>query len=80
VHPSVDTQGNEGLRYPEWQKPYQQALLEHDEKKLKERIAAVEAAISNRLRAITGDANHHAERQAIEDALSLLRILKNTNR
>jgi hypothetical protein len=73
---SKETKTDEDIRYAEWQEPYQQALLELDQKKLIERIAAAETAISNRLRAIAGDSNHHAERQAIEDALSSLRVLK----
>ena len=71
-----ETKTVEGIRYPEWQKPYQQALLELDQEKLRDRIAAAETAISNRLRALAGDSNHHAERQASEDALSSLRVLK----
>ena len=73
---STETKADEGIRYEEWREPYQQALLEIDQDKLSERIAATETAISNRLRAIAGDSNHHAERQAIEDALSSLRVLK----
>lgn len=73
---SKETKTDDDIRYAEWQEPYQQALLELDQKKLRERIAAAETAISNRLRAIAGDANHHAERQAIDDALSSLRVLK----
>ncbi|PYX60684.1 MAG: hypothetical protein DMG76_01755 [Acidobacteria bacterium] len=73
---SNETNTDEGIPYAEWREPYQQALLELDQKKLIERIAAAETAISNRLRAIAGDSNHHAERQAIEDALSSLRVLK----
>ena len=73
---STETKTDEDIRYAEWREPYQQALLELDQEKLSERIAATETAISNRLRAIAGDSNHHAERQAIEDALSSLRVLK----
>lgn len=65
-----------GLPYPEWQKPVQEALIELDENKFERRIAAAETAIFNRLRAIAGSSNHGAERQAIEDALALLRALK----
>ncbi len=71
-----ETKADEDIRYAEWQEPYQQALLELDQKKLRERIAAAETAISNRLRGIAGNSNHHAERQAIDDALSSLRALK----
>lgn len=76
---SKETKTDEDIRYAEWREPYQQALLELDQDKLSERIAATETAISNRLRAIAGDSNHHAERQAIEDALSSLRVLKRNN-
>ena len=73
---SKETKTDEDIRSAEWREPYQQALLELDQKKLSERIAAAEMAISNRLRAFAGDSNHHAERQAIDDALSSLRVLK----
>lgn len=70
------TNPDEDIRSAEWRELYKQALLELDEKKLGEHIAAAETAISNRLRAIAGDSNHYAERQAISDALSSLRVLK----
>lgn len=73
---SKETKTDEDIRYAEWREPYQQALLELDQKKLRDHIAAAETAISNRLRAIAGDSDHHAERQAMEDALSSLRVLK----
>lgn len=73
---SKETRTDEDIRYAEWREPYQQALLELDQNKLSERIAAAETAISNRLRAIAGSLSHHAERQAIDDALSSLRVLK----
>ncbi|MGA7291471.1 MAG: hypothetical protein WBW53_15960 [Terriglobales bacterium] len=74
--PTDETEKDEGTRYPEWKKLYQQALIEVDQTRLGERIAAAETAISNRLRAIDGNSHDHTERQAIEDALSSLRILK----
>jgi hypothetical protein len=67
---------DEDIRYAEWRDLYKQALLELDEKQLRDRIAAAETAISNRLRAIAGNSNHDAERQAIDDARSSLRVLK----
>jgi len=73
---SKETKTHEGVRYPEWQMHFQEALLELDREKLRERIAAAETAISNRLQALAGDSNHHAERQAIEDALLLILVLK----
>ena len=64
------------LRYPEWQRPLQEALLESDKAKLKARVESTEAVIFERLQAISSDSNHHAEREAVEQALALLRIIK----
>jgi hypothetical protein len=64
------------ILYPEWQAEYQAALLELDPKTLFERVTAAETAIFNRLQAISHNSDGHAERQAIEDALAALRVLK----
>lgn len=65
------------LRYPEWQKPLQAALLELDREKLQERIAEAEEALHQRQQVLMEDsANHGAERAAITDGLSSLRSLK----
>src|SRR2546425_11815189 len=50
-----------------------------DPETLRERVAAAETAIFNRLQAISQGSNHTAERQAIEDALASLRVLKRDN-
>ena len=60
----------------DWQTPYQEALLEADEKKLKEKILLTEWRIFERLRQLSCDDNHHEERQAIQDALRTLLVLK----
>ena len=52
-------------------------FLELDRKKLLERVTAAETAIFNRIKAILP--NHAAERQAIEDALASLRVLRRDN-
>jgi hypothetical protein len=67
------------ILYPEWQLEYQAALLELDPKQLMERVKAAETAIFNRLQVISGSNDSHAERQAIEDALAGLRVLKRDN-
>ena len=67
------------ILYPEWQNEFRAALLELDTEKLRERVAAAETAIFNRLQAISRGSNHTAERQAIEDALASLRVLKRDN-
>jgi hypothetical protein len=62
--------------YPEWQREYKAAILELDPKKILERVQLAEAAIFNRLQAISVSQDSRAERQAIEDALGGLRVLK----
>jgi hypothetical protein len=64
------------ISYPEWQQDYQAALLELDHAKLPERVASAETAIFKQLQAMSQSSAHHAERQAIEDALASLRVLK----
>ncbi len=64
------------LKYPEWQEPFRQALLEANRKKLNERLSWVETAIVKRMDAILDNPAHRDECQAIRDALSTIRILK----
>jgi hypothetical protein len=64
------------ILYPEWQPQYQTALLETDREKLPERVAAAETAIYQRLQAISQSSAYQAERQAIQDAVASLRVLK----
>jgi hypothetical protein len=54
-------------------------FLELDTEKLRERVAAAETAIFNRLQAISRSSDAQAERQAIEDALAGLRVLERDN-
>jgi hypothetical protein len=69
---------HDGLQYPHWQKPYQEALVELDKGKLKERVAAAEAAILDRLQVISSSSDQVAERHAIKDALAMLRFVRQT--
>ena len=66
----------ERFQYPEWQKPCQDALVELDKDKLRERIATAEAAIVSRLRATSAGSVSAQESQAIEDARAILRVLE----
>jgi hypothetical protein len=63
------------LKFPKWQEPYLEALMETDDRKLVERVKLAESAIFMRLRAIQSDSDI-TEKQAIEDALSGLTVLK----
>ena len=64
------------LEYPDWQRPLQEALVELDNDRLKAHVAAAEIAIFNRLQVISESANHRSEREAIDNALASLRVLK----
>jgi hypothetical protein len=66
------------LRFPKWQQPYEDALLELDAEKLNQRILDAETAIFQRLQELTPNTDHHEERSAISDAISGLRVLKTT--
>ena len=67
------------FKFPEWEPQYKAALLEVDRAKLLERVAAAEAAIRQRMRAIFGRTDGDMERQAIGKALSALSVLKETS-
>lgn len=50
--------GKVDRKYPDWQKPLPEAVLELDTEKLKARVADAEVAIFARLRGIARGAEH----------------------
>ena len=54
----------------------QEALIELDREKLKEKVAAAEAMVFQRLQEIADRTDAQAERQALMDVTSSLRFLK----
>jgi len=64
------------LRFPNWQREYESALLETDNGVLFKRVEVAEAAILTRRDALEQDSSGQTERGAIEDALANLRVLK----
>lgn len=66
----------DGLRYPNWQSPLQEAILELDPTRLAQRIQEVENLIFERRQAISSDADNQDERQALIDGGAILRGLK----
>lgn len=64
------------MESPEWQKAYREALLEVNPQKLPARIFAAETAILMRMKALLTSSDGHREREAIEDAVSALRVLQ----
>jgi hypothetical protein len=67
------------FKFPAWEPEYKAALLEVDPAKVPERVAAAEAAMRQRMRAIFGRTDRDTERQAIGKALSALSVLKETS-
>jgi hypothetical protein len=76
IEPQPETEDTEDLKYPQWQSVLAEALMEVDASRVKESIAAAEAAIVNRLQTILPEPDNRAERLAIADALASLRMLK----
>ena len=66
----------DAMRYPEWQGPFQEALLEIVREKLQSKMMKAEEPIFQRMQQLAGTSDSEAERQAIEDAISALRVLK----
>jgi hypothetical protein len=64
------------LKYPSWQKSYREAVLECRLPELATKIHAAELAIFERLQYLAHDLGHEAERQAIAEAVSVLRTLQ----
>ena len=74
------------FKYPDWQKPYQAALLETEHSRLKQKILDAEAAIDKRRLELTHDGHVDGcaqetavtflETLAIGDAIATLKILR----
>ena len=68
------------LKFPKWQEPLRQAILEHDPILLVEKIQKLEATIRERLQQLRMnnsdcDTHQRAEEQALMDALNVIRII-----
>ena len=63
------------LRFPEWQKPLQELILEFDREKLAEKVKKVEALIIERDQQLRGSDSHTDERVALSDAMAIIRVL-----
>jgi hypothetical protein len=67
---------NSELKYPQWQLPYREAILEFDRNRLSDKIQKAETAVRERQQVLEQRANGQEERQALSDAISTLKILK----
>ena len=67
---------DEELRYPKWEREFQDTILEFDQDKLPEKAQRFENAVSIRLQELASDSDHHDEREAIADATTTISVLK----
>ena len=67
---------NEELKFPEWQVPLQDLILEFDHQKLAEKIQKVENLIFKRQQQLYQGSDAHAEREALNDGLNIIRVIK----
>ena len=67
---------NGELKFPKWQASFQEVIIEFDRKKLAEKIQKVESVLFERLQQLRPESDGHSEREAINDALSVLRIIQ----
>lgn len=59
-----------------WYALYADTMRELDRKLLLKQMEATEAAIEARLHDLRHDSNHHAERQALDDAIRNLTLIR----
>ena len=64
------------LKYPKWEREFQETILEFDQDKLPEKAQRFENAVSVRLQELASDSDHHDEREAIADATTTICVLK----
>lgn len=65
-----------GPRFEAWLRQYEEAFSEGNTIALFKRIEIAEAAIRTRLADLDGGSGHHVERQAMEEALAKLQLIK----
>lgn len=71
-----ESMSDQEFKYPEWQRPLQDVILEFDREKLPSKIEKMEGLILERLQQLSQGKDGHGEREAINHALSLLRAIK----
>ena len=64
------------LKYPQWQEPFRDALTAFGTQQLGEKLKKVEAIILDRLDVLSSDIKSLDERQALLDAISIMRVLR----
>jgi hypothetical protein len=65
----------EELKFPEWQKPLQDLILEVNPERWHEKVQNVKTLIAERQQQLDRASDGHVEREALHDALTILRVL-----
>jgi hypothetical protein len=66
----------DALKYPQWQEPFRNAMTAFGTQQLGEKLRKVETMILARLQVLSSDIKSLDERQALLDAISIVRVLK----
>ena len=64
------------LKYPQWQEPFRSAITAFGTRQLSGKLKKVEAMVLDRLQVLSSDIKSLDERQALLDAISIIRVLK----
>jgi hypothetical protein len=64
------------MKYLQWQKEFEDAVREDEPQTLRQRVDAAEAALFLRSQALSDSAPENPERQAIADAVRILRKIQ----
>jgi hypothetical protein len=67
---------NAELKFPQWQGPLQELILEFDPQKMPEKIQSAETLVLERLQQLLHGNDSRVEKIALHDALSIIRIMK----
>ena len=64
------------LKYPQWQEPFRTAITAFGTQQLSEKLKKVEIIVLDRLQVLSSDIESLDERQALLDAISIMRVLR----
>ena len=71
---------NAELKFPQWQGPLQELILEFDPQKMPGKIHSAETLVLERLQQLHHGNDSRVEKIALRDALSIIRIMKRDRR
>jgi hypothetical protein len=71
---------NAELKFPQWQGPLQELILEFEPQKMPEKIPSAETLVLERLQQLHHGNDSRVEKIALHDALSIIRIMKRDRR